>query len=885
MIKKCLLSILFISCSLIAFADHIKGGWMYYEYLGPSTTNPANRVYKITAKVYRDCSNIDPNHPQNSSTATFTIFAGTGTTIVKNINDVPRVAFYPLKRITTNPCMTNPPTVCYYVLQYELTIELPATADGYTVAYQRCCRISGIQNLQAPTNQWGNTYTVRIPGTTGDATFPNNNSAKFVEGDTAVICYKAPFTLNYNATDADMDSLAYSICGAIHGGSSAGGTGQGVGASPDPAGAPPYVNVGYQPPYSGTDPFATGIVISDQGIITGNAPAVPGEYVISVCVDEYRHGTKINTVHKELHVIVGDCTLAGASLKDSMVCKSNTVTLQNLSPSTGVNTYLWNFGDPGSGAANTSTSAVATHAFSDSGVFKVKLKVTNTQGCQDSAEATYRVYPLFKADFSVTGNCFQSPFHFADGSTATYGSAIAWHWDFGEAALSDDTANIKNPSYQYASAGTRNVSLVATSSKGCIDSISKPVLVRSNPLLTLPFKDTLICSIDQLPLIAQGIGNFSWTSVPNDPLFVNRSIPNPIVTPKDTTLYIVTLNDNGCVKTDTITVNVLDYITVDLGPDTSMCKTDTIVMKTNSYALSYLWSPAAGLSSTSAKFPKVSPDTTTTYYVKANLGLCPAYDTITIRVAPYPNANAGADKTICYGDKVQLSASYVGTGYAWSPTSTLQNPTSLTPYAGPMSTTMYVFTAFSQGICPKPKSDTIIVTVRPKVNVFAGNDTAVVAMQPLQFNATGATYYTWAPSFGLSATNIGNPVATLPATIDSIIYRVRGTDSAGCFGEDDVKVIVYKIEPDILVPTAFTPNGDGLNDIERPVLIGMQQLNYFRIYNRWGQMVYSTSEIGKGWDGTLGGKPQPSGTYVFAAEAVNYKGVTLMRKGTVVLIR
>lgn len=879
--KRVLLAIL-VLCGVASYADHIKGGWIYYEYLGAGTINPAHHRYRVIVKVYRDCGtgSADPTNPQNSPTAAITIFAGTSATIVQTVH-APRTNLYTLQKGTPNPCMTTPPQVCYRILQYEIVVELPPTAAGYTLSYQRCCRISGIQNLMPPTNQWGNTYTVLIPGTSLNNDYPKNTTAKFVEKDTAVICYNAPFTLDYAATDADGDSLTYSLCGALHGGSSAGS-----GAAPDPSGPPPYNNVGYSLPYTANDPFATGITINSNGLISGNAPATPGEYVISVCVNEYRNGNLLNTVRKELHVIVGNCTVAAADLNPQpAICSGFTGSFQNGSPSAGITGYAWNFGDPGSGASNTSNSPTPTHTFSDTGRFLIKLVVTSIGGCLDSAETIVPVYPTFNTDFNFNGNCFQSPFNFQDGTTSTHGQVNTWRWDFDITLPGNDTSNVQHPSFLYPSGGPRSVRLITTNEKGCVDTTVKTVNVRDNPLLTLPFRDTLICSIDNLPLLAQGTGNFSWIAEPADPTLTTPTIANPVVSPDDTTRYIVTLNDNGCIKKDTINVNVLTFISVDLGQDTGICRTDTIVMKTQSHALSYQWSPAEGLSSTTEKAPFAFPGVTTTYYVQANLGLCPAYDTVTIQVAPYPIADAGGGATICYGEKVRLNANYVGTGFAWSPTSSLQNPNSLTPYAGPMKTTAYVFTAMSAGICPKPSHDTVLVTVMPIVQAFAGNDTAITALQPLQLQASGGTTYSWSPSFGLSATNIPNPIATLPNTVDEMIYRVRATDTAGCFADADIKVTVFKTGPQIFIPTAFTPNGDGRNEIARPVLVGMERLDYFRVYNRWGQMVYATSEVGKGWDGNFGGEPQPSGTYVFSAQAIDYTGKTVFRKGTIVLIR
>ena len=104
-------------------------------------------------------------------------------------------------------------------------------------------------------------------------------------------------------------------------------------------------------------------------------------------------------------------------------------------------------------------------------------------------------------------------------------------------------------------------------------------------------------------------------------------------------------------------------------------------------------------------------------------------------------------------------------------------------------------------------------------------------------------------------------------------------------GFDSIRVKVYKLDADILVPSAFSPNGDGKNDLFRPIPIGMRSLDLFRVYNRWGQMLYSRTDAETGWDGKFAGTPQESATYVWYAEGVDYRGKRLKRKGYVVLIR
>jgi gliding motility-associated-like protein len=155
----------------------------------------------------------------------------------------------------------------------------------------------------------------------------------------------------------------------------------------------------------------------------------------------------------------------------------------------------------------------------------------------------------------------------------------------------------------------------------------------------------------------------------------------------------------------------------------------------------------------------------------------------------------------------------------------------------------------------------------------------------LQLNATGGTSYFWSPSTGINNTNISNPVVVLGPSVDSITYRVKVSVPEGCFAYDDVTVRVFKTGPDIFIPSAFTPNGDRKNDVLKPIAVGIKSLTYFKIFNRWGQLIFNTTELENGWDGTVGGKEQATGTYIYSAEATDYLGKPIVRKGTVVLIR
>ena len=176
-------------------------------------------------------------------------------------------------------------------------------------------------------------------------------------------------------------------------------------------------------------------------------------------------------------------------------------------------------------------------------------------------------------------------------------------------------------------------------------------------------------------------------------------------------------------------------------------------------------------------------------------------------------------------------------------------------------------------------------TAKP-VKVFAGNDTSIAVGQPIQLFArdlskTGFTEFIWSPATGLNNPLIQNPVATID---QDVTYNVIAKDSNGCSSMDDIHIKVYK-GPDIYVPNAFTPNGDGRNDILRAIPIGIQTFRYFVIYNRDGQKVFYTTNPGLGWDGKIGSLTQGTNSFVWVAEGIDYKGNLVKRTGTAILIR
>ncbi|MFL5739449.1 MAG: lectin-like domain-containing protein [Flavisolibacter sp.] len=179
-------------------------------------------------------------------------------------------------------------------------------------------------------------------------------------------------------------------------------------------------------------------------------------------------------------------------------------------------------------------------------------------------------------------------------------------------------------------------------------------------------------------------------------------------------------------------------------------------------------------------------------------------------------------------------------------------------------------------------SDPFILSLRiPAAHAFAGNDTTVIRNLPFQLNGQGNGSFQWSPSIGLSNPFIADPMVTLSDKQDYVL-TVRTTE--GCVAMDTIHIKAFE-GPAVYVPSAFTPNGDGLNDILRPVYVGMSKLERFTVYTRWGEKVFSTSDIHAGWNGKIGPNDAGIGTYVWTIEAENYLQQKLYLKGTVTIIR
>ncbi len=869
---KYFLTLLLVLVGGTAMANHIKGGFFTYKYLGESSDGSQVR-YNVKLTVYMGCN---PNPGQLNPTINFSFFDGVTRELVKN-ESVGMNTPYDLWKQVDEECITGNQRDCYYtIVVYELaSVELPANPNGYIISYQRCCRIANVDNLIASATV-GNTYSIEIPGKKPNSDIYKNRSATFEVNDTAVVCSNSYFTTNFSAVDPDGDELRYDFCDAWVGGSQ-------MEPAPAVAAKPPYDMVSYSDGFSGQQPMGTNVKIDPvTGVISGTAPGISltGEYVLTVCVSEIRNGVVIAKTRKELHIRVAPCTPIKAALDPSYpTCDGFTRTFSNNSPSIEVKTHYWDFGD-----GNFSTQDRPTHTYADTGVYKLKLVVNRNGACSDSTTANELVYPGFFPGFTFSGICLNKPTQFTDTTKTVYGFVNSWKWDFGDGQTVNDISTEQNPVYTYNKLGTYRVQLIATSSKGCIDTVVyNDVNIQDKPPLSVAFADTLICNGDNVQLQAIGNGNFSWTPTGN---MRDANTATPTVDPSTTSKYVVELNDNGCLAWDTVQVRVVNEVTLQMWSDTTICATDQAFLGARTDALKFEWSPAGNIDNPTVAFPTARPAVTTTYQLRASIGSCVATDEMTIFADPYPIANAGADTVLCYQNTAQLNGSITGGSFRWMPTQSLINPNSLNTATQPLVSSMeYILTAIGNQGCPKAVSDTVLVAVLPQINAFAGRDTAVVAGQPVQFNASGGVGYQWSPATNLSDPTIANPTATYDGNTENYLYTVYVSNEVGCVDSATVAVRVFRTDPQVFVPTAFTPNSDGKNDLFKPIPVGMTRIEYFRVYNRWGQLVYSNDGNDGGWDGKINGQLQASGTYAWLVKGTDYTGKEFFAKGTVTLIR
>ncbi|MCX6316588.1 MAG: gliding motility-associated C-terminal domain-containing protein [Bacteroidetes bacterium] len=349
------------------------------------------------------------------------------------------------------------------------------------------------------------------------------------------------------------------------------------------------------------------------------------------------------------------------------------------------------------------------------------------------------------------------------------------------------------------------------------------------------------------------------------------------------TVKLVVTDINGC-KNSIETTVITAALTANAGPDDLICSPNSVVLQGSSTgATQYSWSPATYLNNPSIPNPTATPPVTTTFYLSAiNADGCSSTDSVIITVRSPNGFSINPPATVCQNQSFQLSASG-GDIYAWQPASTLSDPTIFNPVANPTGTTTY-FVSITDIICGNTANLSTTITIRslPLIRAGKSNDINCIVSSS-RLTAVGGTSYSWTPAGTLNNAGISTPTASPVVTTT---YQVKGTDAAGCSNTDTVQVKVnYNEKGGYLMPTAFTPNNDGLNDCYGVKLWGNITEIEFSIYNRWGQRIFYSTRADACWDGTFKGELQTPDVYVYTIKAKTTCEPAVFRKGTFALIR
>jgi gliding motility-associated-like protein len=320
--------------------------------------------------------------------------------------------------------------------------------------------------------------------------------------------------------------------------------------------------------------------------------------------------------------------------------------------------------------------------------------------------------------------------------------------------------------------------------------------------------------------------------------------------------------------------------------DTALCATDKVRLTANvangTGVLSYLWSPAPAIIGAIDQ-PTIMADASKALSfvitVRDSLpGLCAVEvkDTVNIRLLNIEGLNAYSDTVICQGDSAVLRAEG-GVSFEWSPNDRISTTSGNMVYVFPDRDAVYYVRISSSEGC--------IITRKVQVGVYeleaeAGPDRYIKTGERIKLEGSGGSSYYWRPGHGLSSQNVASPLASPDKTI-SYILTVR--DASGCESVDSVTVNVVG---DVYFPGAFTPNGDGLNDLFGLLprdAVGVKLLE-FGVHNRWGERVFVGYRLSDRWDGTYKGRPCELGTYYYHC-IYSVGSRSYMLKGDVTLVR
>lgn len=516
------------------------------------------------------------------------------------------------------------------------------------------------------------------------------------------------------------------------------------------------------------------------------------------------------------------------------------------------------------------------------------VSATNNSGLCNNAVFKFDMdFPIVVADFNSTVNCLPAP---VDFTNASY-EASSYEWSFGD----NTTSTAVSPSHVYAAPGVYTVRLVANEPAACnvSDTTFRQVVVLGDIPIQLP--DTSVCSGDAVqiglqPIAASGI-SYQWS--PSVGLS-NSQVANPIASPTATTTYTLTVSNGQCSTTAQQTVTVA-ISQIDAGADQTICgpNANAFLVATGFGTVDgFQWSSNNAFTDVLNASPQDSTANVTVsgdawFYVRSTDNACGAVDSIRITVS-LANIALLPVEAICLGDTgiISVAGADPGSTFYWYPEEFItagqgtfrifnRAPTTTTYFVDVTSPVGCTWTGSVQQVVSPLNASTILATAVPAVLV--GSGTVQLEARP------NGLRYSWSPASLVSNDTIADPTAQVSATTLFSVIVSDGICSKAATVLVEVRELICA-DPDIFVPNTFTPNGDGQNDVlfvRGPNIASLE----FMVFDRWGEKVFETTDITRGWDGTFEDRPVNPAVFVYHLKALCVDGQSFFTKGNVTVVR
>lgn len=573
--------------------------------------------------------------------------------------------------------------------------------------------------------------------------------------------------------------------------------------------------------------------------------------------------------------------VASFTMSDSISICPNIIVNFDASSSQNANSYLWNF-DGG----NTSGKVDPTKVFNTPKIYQITLIVTDAFGCTDTANNTVKVLGFSGAiSYSPLKGCVPLEVNYTSQVNGAIPSIV---WDFDDGTTVQGGAS--SQTHTYTQAGKYVPRIIFNDNLGC-NAISQGNDTIYVDDVEADYATGPACSfstvefMDVSKTVISTITNTYWE-------FHDSSysvLQSPKRTYKEAGKYWVMLavkNAQGCIDTVEKELTINDPIPMYAGDDSVICLTDSMMLMPTG-GVSYNWSPPTGLGCTNCNNPKASPSAKTEYTViSTDINGCHDTDKVIVDIKTKVTSVVGEGADICETDTVEINVSGAQT-YAWTPEFSLDDATSSNPMAFPRATTKYTVVAY-EGSCI-PDTQSVNVEVFPKPTVSIRGEKTIVAGASADLIASGEhiSRFEWSPINTLSCSDCSNPIANPYKTTT---YNVNVYSNKGCADSSKVTIKVLCDKSQIFIPNTFTPNGDGVNDIFYVRGAGITSVESFRIYNRWGEVLFerrggAVNDKSNGWDGTHNGVKLPPDVYMYTVEAYCENNELLKFKGDITIIR